>query len=165
MISQYLSWDEYFMGIALFTSLRSKDPSSKVGAVIVNHKNHIVGTGYNGFISGVDESSFSWNREGDWLQTKYPYVVHAEANAILSSTTSNMQDCRIYSTLYPCNECAKKIAQKEIKEVIYLSEKYHSEKFHIAAVKIFEAAGIQTRQLKMLPLSEMINNFSDFLDF
>ena len=165
MISQYLSWDEYFMGIALFTSLRSKDPSSKVGAVIVNQKNHIVGTGYNGFISGVDESSFSWNREGDWLHTKYPYVVHAEANAILNSTTSNMEDCRIYTTLYPCNECAKKIAQKEIKQVIFLSEKHSEEEFHIASVKIFEAAGINTRQLKMLPLSEMINNFSDFLDF
>ena len=164
MISLYLSWDEYFMGIALFTSLRSKDPSSKVGAVIVNQKNRIVGTGYNGFIAGVDESSFSWNREGEWLQTKYPYVVHAEANAILNSTTSNMEDCRIYSTLYPCNECAKKIAQKEIKEVIYLSEKHKTEEFHIASVKIFETAGIQTRQLRMLPLSKIINNFSDYLD-
>lgn len=165
MISRYLSWDEYFMGIALITSLRSKDPSSKVGAVIVNHKNHIVGTGYNGFIAGADESSFSWNREGDWLQTKYPYVVHAEANAILSSTTSNMEDCRIYSTLYPCNECAKKIAQKAIKEVIYLSEKHNREEFHIASVKIFEASGVYTRQLKMLPLGKIIKNFSDFLDF
>jgi dCMP deaminase len=165
MISQYLSWDEYFMGIALFTSLRSKDPSSKVGAVIVNQKNRIVGTGYNGFIAGVDESSFSWNREGDWLQTKYPYVVHAEANAILNSTTSNMEDCRIYTTLYPCNECAKKIAQKEIKEVIYLSEKHHAEEFHLASIKIFEAANIGIRQLQMLPLNEIINKFSGFLDF
>ena len=165
MISHYLSWDEYFMSIALITSLRSKDPSSKVGAVIVNLKNHIIGTGYNGFIAGSDESSFSWNREGDWLQTKYPYVVHAEANAILSSTTSNMEGCRIYSTLYPCNECAKKIAQKEIKEVIYLSEKHNKEEFHIASVKIFEAAGIHIRQLKMLPLREIVNKFSDFLDF
>jgi dCMP deaminase len=165
MIPQYLSWDEYFMGIALITSLRSKDPSSKVGAVIVNKKNHIVGTGYNGFIAGADESSFSWNREGDWLQTKYPYVVHAEANAILSSTTSNMEGCRIYSTLYPCNECAKKIAQKEIKEVIYLSEKHNKMEFHVASVKIFKAADIHARQLKMLPLAEIIENFSEYLDF
>jgi len=165
MTSRYLSWDEYFMGIALFTSLRSKDPSSKVGAVIVNHKNHIVGTGYNGFIAGADESSFSWNREGDWLQTKYPYVVHAEANAILSSTTSNMEGCRIYTTLYPCNECAKKIAQKEIKEVVYLLEKHKAEEFHAASVKIFEASGAQVRHLKMLSLAEIIKNFSDFLDF
>ena len=165
MISHYLSWDEYFMSIALITSLRSKDPSSKVGAVIVNQKNHIIGTGYNGFIAGTNESAFSWNREGEWLQTKYPYVVHAEANAILSSTTSDMEGCRIYSTLYPCNECAKKIAQKEIKEVIYLSEKHNREEFHTASVKIFEASGIQTRRLKMLPLADIVRNFSDFLNF
>jgi dCMP deaminase len=99
------------------------------------------------------------------LETKYPYVVHAEANAILSSTTSNMEDCRIYSTLFPCNECAKKIAQKEIKEVIYLSEKHNTEEFHTASVKIFEAAGIHSRQLKMPSLAEIVHNFSDFLDF
>jgi len=164
MKSHYLSWDEYFMGIALFTSLRSKDPSSKVGAVIVNQKNRIIGTGYNGFIAGVEESNFSWNREGEWLQTKYPYVVHAEANAILNSTTSNMEGCRIFTTLYPCNECAKKIAQKEIKEVIYLSEKHRGQDFHVASVKIFEAAGIHTRYLQMRPLKEIIHDFDGFLN-
>jgi dCMP deaminase len=163
MSSLYLSWDEYFMGIALFTSLRSKDPSSKVGAVIVNHKNRIVGTGYNGFIAGVDESAFNWEREGDWLNTKYPYVVHAEANAILNSTTSNMEGCRIYSTLFPCNECAKKIAQKEIKEVVYLSEKHQGQDFHQAAEKIFRVSGIKVRKLVMSPLSEIVKKFSEFL--
>jgi dCMP deaminase len=160
----YLSWDEYFMGIALFTSLRSKDPSSKVGAVIVNQKNRIIGTGYNGFIAGVEESNFSWDRDGEWLQTKYPYVVHAEANAILNSTTSNMEDCRIYTTLYPCNECAKKIAQKEIKEVIYLSEKHREQDFHVASVKIFEVSGVRTRHLHMRPLEEIIHAFTGFLN-
>ncbi len=160
----YLSWDEYFMGIALFTSLRSKDPSSKVGAVIVNHKNRIVGTGYNGFIAGADETAFSWEREGEWLHTKYPYVVHAEANAILNSTTSLMDDCRIYSTLFPCNECAKKIAQKEIKEVIFLSDKYRDQDFHAASVKIFRVCGIKTRCLEMASLSEIIEKFSPFLN-
>ena len=163
MDSIYLSWDEYFMGIALFTSLRSKDPSSKVGAVIVNEKNRIVGTGYNGFVAGVDESAFNWAREGDWLNTKYPYVVHAEANAILNSTTINMENCRIYSTLFPCNECAKKIAQKEIREIIYLSEKHRQQDFHLAAVKIFEVSGIKVRKLVMPPLSEIVKKFSDFL--
>lgn len=163
MKSLYLSWDEYFMGIALFTSLRSKDPSSKVGAVIVNRKNRIIGTGYNGFIAGIDESAFSWQREGEWLQTKYPYVVHAEANAILNSTTSNMEDCRIYSTLFPCNECAKKIAQKEIREVIYLSDKYRDQDFHSASVRIFAASGIKTRQLEISSLSDIIDKFSKYL--
>jgi len=161
--SIYLSWDEYFMGIALFTSLRSKDPNSKVGAVIVNRKNHIVGTGYNGFVAGVDETAFSWAREGNWLETKYPYVVHAEANAILNSTTSDLENCRIYSTLYPCNECAKKIAQKGIKEVIYLSDKYHEQDFHRASVKIFNASGIKVRKLTMPPLAEIIKKFSTYL--
>jgi dCMP deaminase len=159
----YLSWDEYFMGIAIFTSLRSKDPSSKVGAVIVNAKNYIVGTGYNGFIAGVDEKAFTWEREGNWLETKYPYVVHAEANAILNSTTNQLDNCRIYSTLFPCNECAKKIAQKEIREVIYLSDKHRDEDFHMASIKIFKAAGIKTRQLLMPPLKEIIQKFSEFL--
>ena len=90
----YLSWDEYFMGIAVFTSLRSKDPSSKVGAVIVNEKNRIVGTGYNGFVAGIDESAFSWEREGEWLHTKYPYVVHAEANAILNDLYQSLSGIR-----------------------------------------------------------------------
>jgi dCMP deaminase len=163
MSSPYLSWDIYFMGIALFTSLRSKDPSSKVGAVIVNHKNRIIGTGYNGFIAGIDETGFSWEREGEWLNTKYPFVVHAEANAILNSTTSEMENCRIYSTLFPCNECAKKIAQKEIKEVVYLSDKYRDQDFHAASIKIFKAARIITRKLEMPSLTDISQQFSDFL--
>jgi dCMP deaminase len=164
MNNLYLSWDEYFMGIAIFTSLRSKDPSSKVGAVIVNQKNKIVGTGYNGFIAGVDEREFSWNREGEWLKTKYPYVVHAEANAILNSTTSALDDCRIYTTLFPCNECAKKIAQKEIKEVIFLSDKHREEDFHKAALKIFQVTGIKFRQLKLTPLNKLLKRFEPFIE-
>ncbi len=163
MKNEYLSWDEYFMGIAVFTSLRSKDPSSKVGAVIVNAKNRIVGTGYNGFVAGIDEKQFSWEREGEWLQTKYPYVVHAEANAILNSTTSNLASCRIYATLFPCNECAKQIAQKEISEVIYLSDKHRDKDFHLASVKIFNAAGIKIRRLEMPALNEILTRFDKYI--
>lgn len=160
----YLSWDEYFMAIAIITSLRSKDPSSKVGAVIVNQKNRIAGTGYNGFVAGIDESVFSWDRTGEWLQTKYPYVVHAEANAILNSTTHNLENCRIYSTLFPCNECAKKIAQKEIKEVIYLSDKHRDQDFYMASLKIFETAHIHTRKLSMPSLFEILEKFKEFIE-
>ncbi len=159
----YLSWDEYFMGIAIFTSLRSKDPNSKVGAVIVNPENHIVGTGYNGFVAGADESLFSWNREGNWLQTKYPYVVHAEANAILNSTTSDLRGCRIYTTLFPCNECAKKIAQKKMSEVVYLSDKYRGEDFHQASELIFRAGGIVTRKLEMPSLQDILKKFDNYI--
>lgn len=159
----YLSWDEYFMGIAVFTSLRSKDPSSKVGAVIVNKENHILGTGYNGFVAGIKEEQFSWEREGEWLQTKYPYVVHAEANAILNSTASDLSACRIYTTLFPCNECAKKIAQKKMKEVIYLSDKYKGEDFHTASELIFKSSGIKTRQFKLGSLQDILRKFERFV--
>lgn len=159
----HLSWDEYFMGIAVFTSLRSKDPNSKVGAVIVNERNHIVATGYNGFVAGIDEQKFRWEREGDWLETKYPYVVHAEANAILNSTTNDLRGCRIFATLFPCNECAKHIAQKKIAEVVYLSDKYRGEDFHEASERIFAAAGIIARKLKMPPLPELLTKFERYI--
>ncbi len=158
-----LSWDEYFMGIAIFTSLRSKDPSSKVGAVIVNDENHIVGTGYNGFIAGVDEAHFSWEREGDWINTKYPYVVHAEANAILSSTTNDLRNCRIYATLFPCNECAKQIAQKKIKEVIFLSDKYRGQDFHQASELIFKSSGAKVRHLEMPSMQDLLKKFEGYI--
>jgi len=159
----YLSWDEYFMGIAIFTSLRSKDPNSKVGAVIVNPDNHILGTGYNGFVAGADEQIFNWDRDGEWLQTKYPFVVHAEANAILNSTDSDLSNCRIYTTLYPCNECSKKIAQKKIKEVIFLSDKYVGEDFHIASEMILKATNINTRKFEMESLEKVIKKFNKFV--
>lgn len=158
----YLSWDEYFMGIAIFTSLRSKDPNSKVGAVLVNQQNRIVGTGYNGFPSGADESRMPWAREGEWLQTKYPFVVHAEANAILNATTHDLRGAKIYTTLFPCNECAKFIAQKNIQEVIYLSDKYQGQDFHRAAEIIFEAKGIITRKLQMRPLPDILRAFEKY---
>ena len=158
-----LSWDEYFMGIAIFTSLRSKDPSSKVGAVIVNEQNHIVGTGYNGFIAGVDEDLFSWEREGEWIETKYPYVVHAEANAILSSTTNDLRNCRIYATLFPCNECAKQIAQKKIREVGFLSDKYRGEDFHQASELILKSTGAVVRQLEIPSLQTLLEKFKKYI--
>ena len=159
----HLSWDEYFMGIAVFTSLRSKDPNSKVGAVIVNERNHIVGTGYNGFVAGIDEQKFKWDREGDWLETKYPYVVHAEANAILNSTRSDLSGCRIYATLFPCNECAKHIAQKQIREAVYLSDKYRGEDFHEASERIFAGAGVTVRKLEMPALPALIAKFERYI--
>lgn len=162
MTKQNLTWDEYFMGLAIFTSFRSKDPSSKVGAVIVDEKNHIVGTGYNGFVAGVDEMKLSWQREGEFMQTKYPYVVHAEANAILNATKSDLSGCKIYITLSSCNECAKLIAQKDIKKVFYLLDKYPDLDTFKAAKKIFELKGIACQQLVMKNLNEILENFKEF---
>jgi len=120
----YLSWDEYFMAVALLSGLRSKDPSTQVGACVANPQNKIVGVGYNGFPWGCSDDELPWAREGNFLDTKYPYVCHAELNAVLNSTTFDLRDCRIYVALFPCNECTKVIIQAGIREIIYMSDKY-----------------------------------------
>ncbi len=144
--NNYISWDEYFMGVAHLSALRSKDESSQVGACIVNPKNHIVGIGYNGLPNGCSDDQFPWDREGDFLNTKYAYVVHAEANAILNASV-DLDDSRIYVTLFPCNECAKLIIQSGIKEVVYLDDKYNGSDICTASRKLFDSAGIKLRKL------------------
>ncbi|WP_028582413.1 deoxycytidylate deaminase [Desulfogranum japonicum] len=126
--TDYLSWDEYFMAVALLSGLRSKDPSTQVGACVANPQNKIVGVGYNGFPWGCSDDDLPWEREGAFLDTKYPYVCHAELNAVLNAITTDLRDCRIYVALFPCNECTKVIIQSGIREIIYLSDKYkHTE--------------------------------------
>lgn len=143
----YISWDEYFMGIALLSAQRSKDPSTQVGACIVGKNNKIVGIGYNGFPIGCSDDDFSWERKAENLNdTKYPYVVHAEANAILNST-KDLHGAKLYVGLFPCNECAKLIIQSGITEIIYLSDKYKDTDSVKAARKMFQKAGVKERQL------------------
>ncbi len=142
----YLSWDEYFMGIAVLSAQRSKDPNTQVGACIVTPDKKIVGTGYNGFPLGCSDDNLPWAREGEFLETKYPYVVHAELNAILNST-QKLDNCTIYVALFPCNECAKAIIQSGIKEIVYLSDKYAETKEIKASKKMLKQAGIKLRQL------------------
>ena len=120
----YINWDEYFMGIALLSAERSKDPNSQVGACIVSQDNKILSIGYNGFPIGCKDDDISWEREGDFVNTKYPYVCHAELNAILNYTGTSLKNSKIYVALFPCNECAKSIIQAGIKEVIYKDDKY-----------------------------------------
>ena len=115
--TDYLSWDEYFMAVALLSSQRSKDPNTQVGACVANRENKIVGVGYNGFPLGCSDDDLPWARTGDFLQTKYPYVCHAELNAVLNSISRDLRGCRIYVGLFPCNECTKLIIQSGIKEV------------------------------------------------
>lgn len=122
--SDYLSWDEYFMAVALLSAERSKDPSTQVGACIANRQNKIVGVGYNGFPIGCSDDELPWARQGDFLSTKYPYVCHAELNAVLNAISTDLIGCRIYVGLFPCNECTKVIIQSGISEIIYLSDKY-----------------------------------------
>jgi len=146
--TDYISWDDYFMAVAQLSALRSKDPSTQVGACIVNKNKRIIGIGYNGFPSGCSDDELPWAREGDFLQTKYPYVCHAEMNAITNSSNKpDLEGASLYVSLFPCNECAKLIVQVGITEVVYLSDKYHDQDIFIAARKIFQMAGVRLRQL------------------
>ena len=145
--TDYLSWDEYFMGVASLSANRSKDPNTRVGACIVNDDKRIVSIGYNGFPRGASDDIFPWNNDGDLLDSKYAYVVHAEANAILNATAS-VKDTTIYVTLFPCHECSKLIIQSGIKRIVYTSNKYSHTESHKAAVKMLDAAGVKYDQME-----------------
>lgn len=139
----YISWDEYFMGIAQLSALRSKDPSTQVGACIVDANNKVVSIGYNGMPRGIDDKDAPWGH-GEGLDSKYLYVCHAEFNAILNTRDgAHLNGCRVYVTLFPCNECAKAIVQVGIKEVIYLQEKETNDVIFEASKKILSMAGVK----------------------
>ncbi|MGL1932442.1 MAG: dCMP deaminase family protein [Desulfotalea sp.] len=146
--TDYLDWEEYFMAVAVLSAQRSKDPSTQVGACIANPDNKIVGVGYNGFPQGCGDDELPWQREGDFLDTKYPYVCHAELNAVLNSISRNLKGCRIFVALFPCNECMKVIIQSGICEIIYLSDKYKDTDSVKASKKMMTLAGVKCRQLK-----------------
>lgn len=145
----YLSWDEYFMGVAMLSAQRSKDPSTQVGACIVNNQKRIIGVGYNGFPRGCSDDEFPWAREGETLETKYAFVAHAELNAVLNAVESDLTGSTIYVALFPCNECAKVIIQSGIKEVVYLSDKYKDTDGVRASKRMLGAANVKYRQLKI----------------
>ncbi len=147
----YLTWDEYFIALAKLTAMRSKDPSTQVGACIISADNRILSVGYNGAPNGFDDDNFPWNRQGENLETKYPYVCHAEMNAVLNyrGTRKDFENARIYVDLFPCNECAKIIIQSGIKEVVYLSNKYKDSENNIASRRLFDSCGIEYHQLDL----------------
>lgn len=142
----YIGWDEYFMGVALLSGERSKDPNSQVGACIVGEENKILSIGYNGFPKGCSDDEISWEREGEFAKTKYPYVCHAELNAILNYTGTTLKNSRIYVTLFPCNECAKAIVQCGIKEVIYKEDKYRDTEAIKVSKKILDMGNVKYRE-------------------
>ncbi len=144
--NDYISWDEYFMGVALLASKRSKDPNTQVGACIVDSNNIILSTGYNGFPYGCSDDVFPWEREGG--DTKYKYVVHAELNAILNARGKNLKGATLFVDLFPCNECAKAIIQSGIGEVVYLYDKYADSEQTIASKRMLTSAGVVCRQFK-----------------
>ena len=144
--ADYINWDEYFMGVAMLAARRSKDPNTQVGACIVSQDNIIISTGYNGMPKGCSDDEFPWDREG--AETKYPYVVHAELNAILNANGRDLRGSRLYVALFPCNECAKAIIQSGIREVIYLSDKYARTPGTLASKRMLRSAGVTLRQVK-----------------
>ena len=147
--TDYISWDEYFMGIAILSARRSKDPNTQVGACIVNNNNKIMSVGYNGLPRGCCDDEFPWERTGDEFNTKYPYVCHAELNAILNSGGASLEGCKVYVALFPCNECAKAIIQCGIKEVVYLSDKYADSVSVRASKRMFDSAGVKYHQISL----------------
>ena len=142
----YITWDEYFMGVAMLAARRSKDPNTQVGACIVSKDNIIISTGYNGLPNGCSDDEYPWDRQGE--ETKYPYVVRAELNAILNANGRDLRGSRLYVALFPCNECAKAIIQSGVKEVLYLSDKYAQTPATIASKRMLDSAGVTYRQLQ-----------------
>lgn len=142
---EHISWDECFMRMAHVIAERSKDPNTQAGAVLVDEKNIVVGLGYNGFPRGISNDDLPWDRKGDFCQTKYAYIVHAEENAIYNAN-ANTKDCKLYCTLFPCNECTKTIIQNGIKEIVYENDKYHNDDAWVASRKMLDLAGVTYRQ-------------------
>lgn len=139
------NWSEYFMAIARTVSIRSKDPNTKVGAVLVDKDNRIIGTGYNGFPQAMIETPELWQRP-----IKYEYVVHAEVNCILHST-SNTKNSSLFVTMYPCKDCAKLIVNAGVKRIIYADDKYKNE----ISEHIFNSCGINVRQLNNFSIDQL----------
>lgn len=146
---EYLSWDEFFMGVAILASERSKDPNTQVGACIVSADNRILSVGYNGTPNGFEDIYFPWDREGDELNTKYLYVVHAERNAILNyrGNIKDFEGAKLYVTMFPCNECAKEVIQVGIKDIIYLDDKYANTNGVIASKRMFDVCNVKYSKL------------------
>ena len=144
--TDYINWDEYFMGVAMLSGMRSKDPNSQVGACIVSDANKILSMGYNGFPKGCSDDEFPWAREGEPLDTKYLYVTHSELNAILNYRGGSLEGSKLYVTLFPCNECAKAIIQAGIQTIIYKEDKYPDSPSVRASKRMLNAAGVRYYQ-------------------
>lgn len=142
----YITWDEYFMGVAILASMRSKDPNTQVGACIVSQDNKILSMGYNGFPMGCSDDEYPWSRDAEGLDSKYLYTTHSELNAILNYRGGCLEGATLYVTLFPCNECAKAIIQAGIRTVVYADDKYDGTPGNIASKRLFDAAGVRYYQ-------------------
>ena len=154
----YIGWNEYFMGIALLSARRSKDPSTQVGACIVSQDNRILSVGYNGMPHHCNDDEFHWERDGEALNTQYYFVCHAELNTILNYSGGNgsLKGSKVYTTLFPCNECAKALIQSGVGEIIYYSDKYSDSDSTLASKMMFKAAGIKLTPYEFLGKQEIV---------
>ena len=159
--NDYISWGDYFMGVAILASKRSKDPGTQVGCCIVGDDKIILSTGYNGFPKGCSDDDYPWERVGEPNCTKYPYVVHAEMNAILNAGGKSLRGATVYTTLFPCNDCAKAIIQSGIARVVYLSDKYADTDSTIASKRMMDSAGVSYEALKP-QCSRIVLDYSDY---
>ncbi|XP_037933952.1 probable deoxycytidylate deaminase isoform X2 [Teleopsis dalmanni] len=164
----YIEWDDYFMALALLSSKRSKDPVTQVGACIVDNEKRIVAIGYNGLPRNCHDDDFPWCKPSDLnsadpLNNKKLYVVHAEANAILNRNCASLEGMKLYSTLFPCNECSKLIIQSGIKYVYYISDKYSQKSSYLAAKRMFDAVGITYTRMKPKQ-NRIVIDFADILE-
>ena len=139
----YITWDEYFMGVAILASMRSKDPNTQGGACIVSQDNKILSMGYNGFPMGCSDDEYPWSREAEGLDSKYLYTTHSELNAILNYRGGSLEGATLYVTLFPCNECAKAIIQAGIKKLVYDSDKYADQTNVLASKRMLKSAGVE----------------------
>ena len=153
----YISWDEYFMGVALLSGMRYKDPNPQVGACIVSSDNKILSMGYNGFPIGCSDDEFPWSRTGQGLESKYLYTTHSELNAILNSRGGSLAGATLYVSLFPCNECAKAIIQSGIRKVVYDSDKYADTVSVLASKRMLKSAGVELKKYQRTERSITLN--------
>ena len=146
-----ITWDEFFMRVAIAAQLRSKDPNTQVGACIADTNHRILSVGYNGTPSALNDDDFPWGTSDDPLQDKHNYVVHAEANAVLNyrGSLKDLSHASVYVTRFPCHECAKILAQAGIGEVVYLDDKYDGTDGNRISKRILSSCGISYRQVSV----------------
>ena len=146
-----ISWDEFFMRVAVAAAMRSKDPNTQVGACIAGMDHRILSVGYNGTPTGLDDEDFPWETTDDPLTDKHNYVLHAEANAILNfrGSLKELAGATVYVTLFPCKECAKMLVQAGIGEVVYLGDKYHDTQDAVISRSVLDRCGVSYRQIEL----------------
>ena len=146
-----ISWDEFFMRVAIAASLRSKDPNTQVGACIADTNHRILSVGYNGTPSGINDDEFPWETTDDPLLDKHNYVIHAEANAILNyrGSLKDRDHATVYGTLFPCHEWTKTHVQADIGEVVYLDDRYADTEYNRVSKNILDRCGVSYRRVSM----------------